>query len=90
MVEADPVVQRQIAIWAARQAFTVAGIADLDWMTPAWTALDRVCRYPPSSPIRQRCGHGSSARHLSRTPSARCARRVGAGLIRSAQFSTPR
>ncbi|MGC4816576.1 hypothetical protein [Micromonospora sp. DT63] len=34
-------IQRQIAIWAARRAFTVAGIADLDWMTPAWTALDR-------------------------------------------------
>ncbi|SCG56191.1 hypothetical protein [Micromonospora zamorensis] len=41
VAEADAVVQRQIAIWAARQAFTVAGIADLDWMTPAWTALDR-------------------------------------------------
>ncbi|MEU4335917.1 hypothetical protein AB0F59_14905 [Micromonospora lupini] len=38
---ADAAIQRQIAIWAARQAFTVAGIADLDWMTPAWTALDR-------------------------------------------------
>ncbi|MFF0467271.1 hypothetical protein ACFYPX_07460 [Micromonospora zamorensis] len=41
VAEADAVVQRQIAIWAARQAFTVAGIADLDWMMPAWTALDR-------------------------------------------------
>ncbi|MET8368999.1 hypothetical protein ABZU42_04625 [Micromonospora profundi] len=37
----DAVTQRQIAIWAARRAFTVAGIADLDWLTPAWTALDR-------------------------------------------------
>ncbi|WLS45592.1 hypothetical protein Q3V37_30335 [Micromonospora profundi] len=35
------VTQRRIAIWAARQAFTVAGIADLDWLRPAWTALDR-------------------------------------------------
>ncbi|WP_433650166.1 hypothetical protein ACQP2C_27405 [Micromonospora zamorensis] len=41
VAEADAVVQRQIAIWAAQQAFAVAGIADLDWMTPAWTALDR-------------------------------------------------
>ncbi|MCX5065357.1 hypothetical protein OOJ91_05625 [Micromonospora lupini] len=38
---AEAAVQRQIAIWAARRALTLAGIADLDWMTPAWTALDR-------------------------------------------------
>ncbi|MFG2050590.1 hypothetical protein ACGFIW_24525 [Micromonospora sp. NPDC048935] len=38
---ADAATQRQIAIWAARQAFTVAGVADLDWLRPAWTALDR-------------------------------------------------
>ncbi|MEU7751191.1 hypothetical protein [Micromonospora sp. NPDC049171] len=41
VAEADAVSQRQIAVWAARQAFTVAGVADLDWMRPAWTALDR-------------------------------------------------
>ncbi|MEU7587327.1 hypothetical protein AB0A95_13605 [Micromonospora sp. NPDC049230] len=38
---ADATGQRQIAIWAARHALTVAGVADLDWMRPAWTALDR-------------------------------------------------
>ncbi|MET8526604.1 hypothetical protein [Micromonospora sp. NPDC005172] len=38
---ADAVTQRQIAIWAARQAGTLAGIADLDWMAPVWAALDR-------------------------------------------------
>ncbi|MEV4822129.1 hypothetical protein [Micromonospora sp. NPDC049274] len=38
---ADAATQRQIAIWAARRALTLAGIADVDWMTPAWTALDR-------------------------------------------------
>jgi hypothetical protein len=37
---ADDVIQRQIAVWAARQAFTHAGIADLDWMAPAWEALE--------------------------------------------------
>ncbi|MEU4782185.1 hypothetical protein [Micromonospora sp. NPDC023633] len=37
----DAVIQRRIAIWAARQAFSVAGIAHLDWMAPAWAALDR-------------------------------------------------
>jgi len=43
---ADAVIQRRIAIWAARQAFTVAGIADLDWMAPAWAALDRGAPLP--------------------------------------------
>lgn len=37
----DTGTQRQIAVWAARQACTLAGITDLDWMSPAWTALER-------------------------------------------------
>ncbi|WP_422739141.1 hypothetical protein ACN263_07855 [Micromonospora sp. WMMD729] len=41
VADADAAVQREIAVWAARQACALAGIADLDWMTPAWTALDR-------------------------------------------------
>jgi hypothetical protein len=40
VAEADDVVQRRIAVWAARQAFTFAGIADLGWMAPAWAALE--------------------------------------------------
>ncbi|WP_433537868.1 hypothetical protein ACQPZK_09180 [Micromonospora sp. CA-249363] len=38
---ADVATQRKIAVWAARQACALAGIADVDWMTPAWTALER-------------------------------------------------
>ncbi|WP_405432163.1 hypothetical protein [Micromonospora sp. NBC_00617] len=87
---ADAATQRQIAIWAARRAFTVAGLADLDWMAPAWAALDRAGRCPPSSPTPQRCGRGSWASHPSRTPSSRCVRPVTARLIRSARLSTPR
>lgn len=41
IAEADAATQRRIAVWAARRAFTVAGIADLDWMAPAWAALER-------------------------------------------------
>jgi hypothetical protein len=41
IAEADAATQRRIAIWAARRAFTVAGVADLDWLAPAWAALDR-------------------------------------------------
>ncbi|MGV9212194.1 hypothetical protein ACTFTM_10090 [Micromonospora sp. RB23] len=41
VADADAVTQREIAIWAARQACALAGIADLDWMTPAWAALER-------------------------------------------------
>ncbi|XVV16518.1 hypothetical protein ACQP2X_19750 [Actinoplanes sp. CA-131856] len=33
--------QRRIAVWAARRAFTYAGVGDLDWMAPAWAALER-------------------------------------------------
>ncbi|MEV4518334.1 hypothetical protein AB0K00_56430 [Dactylosporangium sp. NPDC049525] len=41
VAEVDAATQRRIAVWAARQAFTVAGIADLAWLAPAWAALDR-------------------------------------------------
>lgn len=41
IAEAGDATQRRIAIWAARQAFTLAGLADLDWLAPAWAALDR-------------------------------------------------
>jgi hypothetical protein len=37
----DDATQRRIAVWTARRAFGFAGIADLDWMAPAWAALDR-------------------------------------------------
>jgi hypothetical protein len=41
VAEVNPDTQRRIAHWAARHAYTFAGIADLDWMAPAWEALDR-------------------------------------------------
>ncbi|MEV1111658.1 hypothetical protein AB0I95_23910 [Micromonospora sp. NPDC049751] len=41
VADADAVTQREIAVWAARQACALAGIADLDWMRPAWAALER-------------------------------------------------
>ncbi|MEV4342978.1 hypothetical protein AB0J83_00665 [Actinoplanes sp. NPDC049596] len=44
---ADEATQRRIAVWAARQAFAYAGIADLDWMAPAWAALERGEPLPP-------------------------------------------
>ncbi|WP_106614172.1 hypothetical protein [Saccharothrix carnea] len=41
VAEAGPVVQRDVARWAARRAFTEAGLADVDWIAPALTAMDR-------------------------------------------------
>jgi hypothetical protein len=41
VAEADPATQRRIAHWAARHAYTYAGIADVDWIAPAWDALER-------------------------------------------------
>ncbi|MBQ1099407.1 hypothetical protein KBY55_25960 [Streptomyces sp. b94] len=38
---ACPVTQRSLARWAAHRAFTAAGLDDVDWITPALTALDR-------------------------------------------------
>lgn len=37
----DPDRQRAIARWAARHAYTFAGIGELDWVAPALAALDR-------------------------------------------------
>ncbi|MGW1788075.1 hypothetical protein ACWCO0_27240 [Streptomyces tubercidicus] len=37
---ATPELQREIARWAARRAYTLAGLADLDWVAPALDALD--------------------------------------------------
>ena len=37
---ASPRTQRSIARWAARRAYEVAGIAQLDWVAPALQALD--------------------------------------------------
>ena len=41
VAEAEAPTQRRIAVWAARHAYTFAGIADLEWLAPAWAALDR-------------------------------------------------
>ncbi|XVU29425.1 hypothetical protein ACQPZJ_20820 [Actinoplanes sp. CA-054009] len=41
VAEAGDETQRRIALWAARRAFTYAGVGDLDWMAPAWAALER-------------------------------------------------
>ncbi|WP_345590083.1 hypothetical protein [Streptomyces marokkonensis] len=38
---ACPATQRGLARWAAHRAFTVAGLDDVDWITPALAALDR-------------------------------------------------
>ncbi|MFH8976254.1 hypothetical protein [Streptomyces sp. NPDC017890] len=43
---ACPATQRSLARWAAHRAFTVAGLADVDWITPALAALDRGERLP--------------------------------------------
>ena len=39
--------QRSIARWAARRAYEVAGIAQLDWVAPALQALDDERQLPP-------------------------------------------
>ena len=41
IVEASAATQRRIAHWAARRAYTRAGITDLEWLAPAWAALER-------------------------------------------------
>ena len=40
MSGADAGTQRRIARWAAERAFAAAGIPYLDWLTPAWRAVD--------------------------------------------------
>jgi hypothetical protein len=38
---AVPPTQRALAVWAVRQAYTVAGLADIDWIAPALAALEQ-------------------------------------------------
>ncbi|ONI92835.1 hypothetical protein ALI22I_01540 [Saccharothrix sp. ALI-22-I] len=47
IAEAGPVVQRDVARWAVRRAFTEAGLADIDWIAPALAAMDRGEPLPP-------------------------------------------
>lgn len=47
IVAASQDTQRSIARWAARRAYEVAGIADLDWVAPALRALDQGQELPP-------------------------------------------
>jgi hypothetical protein len=44
---ASPLTQRSIARWAARRAYEVAGIAQLEWVAPALQALDNGRPLPP-------------------------------------------
>ncbi|MFI9047366.1 hypothetical protein [Streptomyces sp. NPDC053427] len=44
---AGPDTQRAIARWSARRAYTVAGLADIDWIAPALDALDAGRPLPP-------------------------------------------
>lgn len=44
---AAPDTQRSIARWATRRAYTVAGLADIDWIAPALEALDQGRALPP-------------------------------------------
>lgn len=50
---ASPDTQRSIACWAARRAYEVAGIADLDWVAPALRALDQGQELPPPFDVRE-------------------------------------
>jgi hypothetical protein len=49
---ADAATQRSLARWAARRAYAVAGLADVDWIAPALAALDRGEALP--APFRSR------------------------------------
>jgi hypothetical protein len=50
---ASPDTQRSIARWAARRAYEVAGIADLDWVVPALRALHLGQDLPPPFDVRE-------------------------------------
>jgi hypothetical protein len=63
---ASPDIQRSIARWAARRAYEVAGIADLDWVVPALRALDQGQRLPP--PFDERTRVWQRLRSDSRVP----------------------
>ncbi|MDO3705021.1 hypothetical protein Q3W71_25470 [Micromonospora sp. C28SCA-DRY-2] len=47
LAEAAPAVQRAVARWATRQAYALAGLAEIDWIVPALAALDRGEPLPP-------------------------------------------
>jgi hypothetical protein len=47
IAEAGPAVQRDVARWAARRAFTEARLAEVDWIAPALAAMDRGEPLPP-------------------------------------------
>lgn len=47
LAEAAPDVQRAVARWGARRACTLAGLAGIDWIARALTALDRGEPLPP-------------------------------------------
>ncbi|MCC8243295.1 hypothetical protein [Saccharothrix luteola] len=47
IAEAGPALQRDVARWAARRAFTEAGLAEVDWIAPALAAMDRGEPLPP-------------------------------------------
>ncbi len=67
---ASPEVQREVAVWAARQACEAAGIATLDWVAAGLDALDRSARLPPpfdhpaAAFERLRGGRGGQARFV--------------------------
>jgi hypothetical protein len=50
---ASPDTQRAIARWAARRAYEVAGIADLEWVAPALRSLDQGRELPSPFDNRQ-------------------------------------
>jgi hypothetical protein len=60
--------QRSIARWAARRAYEVAGIAELDWVAPALRALDQGQQLPP--PFDERTRVWQRLRSDSRVPHA--------------------
>ncbi|ARQ70748.1 hypothetical protein [Streptomyces marincola] len=49
---ADAATHRALARWAARRAYTVAGLAEVDWVAPALAALD--CGEPLPAPFYSR------------------------------------
>jgi hypothetical protein len=54
IADADPALQRAIAGWAARRAYTLAGIAALGWVAPALAAAECGQALPPPFDDRAR------------------------------------
>jgi hypothetical protein len=54
IADADPALQRTIAGWAARRAYTLAGIATLGWVAPALAAAELGQALPPPFDDRAR------------------------------------